>query len=55
MAKTGKPERIGISVYSAMKSETEKAMWQWMKENKPGFVMNTVVSILRHIWKARRD
>jgi nucleoside-diphosphate-sugar epimerase len=32
-------------VYAAMKSETEKAMWAWMKENNPSFVMNSIVSI----------
>jgi len=34
----------GILVYAAAKSETEKAMWKWMGEHKPGFVMNTIVS-----------
>lgn len=31
-------------VYASMKSETEKAMWQWMKEKKPAFRMSTIVS-----------
>jgi hypothetical protein len=35
----------GFLIYSAMKSETEKAMWKWMKEERPGFVMNCVVSL----------
>jgi hypothetical protein len=29
-----------------MKSETEKEMWKWVKQNRPGFVMNSVVSIV---------
>jgi hypothetical protein len=33
----------GFLIYSAMKSETEKAMWKYMKETKPGFVLNCVV------------
>jgi len=27
-----------------MKSETEKAMWKWMREEERGFVMNSIVS-----------
>lgn len=33
----------GLFVYAAMKTETEKQMWKWVEENKPGFVMNTIV------------
>lgn len=38
------PARKGLFKYAAMKSETEKAMWKWVKENKPSFVLNTIVS-----------
>jgi nucleoside-diphosphate-sugar epimerase len=31
-------------IYASMKSETEKAMWKWVAENKPGFVLNSIVS-----------
>jgi hypothetical protein len=31
-------------IYASMKSETEKAMWKWVAENKPGFVLNCIVS-----------
>lgn len=36
----------GILIYAAMKSETEKAMWKWMEENKPDFAMNSIVSVV---------
>jgi len=39
------PRQKGMLIYAAMKSETEKEMWKWVKENKPGFVMNSVVSV----------
>jgi hypothetical protein len=32
-----------MHIYAAMKSESEKAMFAWMKEKKPGFVMNSIV------------
>lgn len=35
----------GFLVYSAMKSETEKAMWAWMKDSKPEFTLNCVVRL----------
>lgn len=38
------PTRPGLFKYAAMKSETEKAMWKWMQENKPEFTLNTIVS-----------
>jgi hypothetical protein len=48
------PNKKGLYIYAAMKTETEKAMWKWMEENKPGFVFNAVVRSLsqnmrRHI------
>jgi len=38
------PGKEGLFVYAAMKTEAEKAVWKWTKENKPAFVVNTVVS-----------
>jgi nucleoside-diphosphate-sugar epimerase len=35
----------GLYIYAAIKTETEKALWKWLKENKPGFVFNAVVSV----------
>jgi hypothetical protein len=40
------PRQKGMLIYAAMKSETEKEMWKWVKQNRPGFVMNSVVSIV---------
>ncbi|CAO2647881.1 Nn.00g088030.m01.CDS01 [Neocucurbitaria sp. VM-36] len=37
------PTKKGLFIYAAMKTETEKAIWKWMQENKPGFVLNTVL------------
>jgi nucleoside-diphosphate-sugar epimerase len=37
------PNKKGLYIYAAMKTETEKAMWKWMEENNPGFVLNTIV------------
>jgi hypothetical protein len=34
-----------LYVYAALKTETEKALWKWVEENKPGFVFNAVVSV----------
>ena len=34
----------GLLIYASMKSETEKAMWKWVDENKPEFVLNCIVS-----------
>jgi nucleoside-diphosphate-sugar epimerase len=42
-AKTEETQRKGILIYAAMKSETEKAMWKWIEDNKPGFVFNSIV------------
>lgn len=42
------PEYLkGLYMYAALKTETEKALWKWVEEHKPGFVFNSVVSILR--------
>jgi len=30
--------------YGTMKTESEKACWKWIEENKPGFAFNAVVS-----------
>jgi hypothetical protein len=49
LAKVDETKGKGFLIYAAMKSETEKAMWEWMKDNKPGFVMNTVVGLLYFI------
>lgn len=38
------PATRGLCIYAAMKTETEKAIWKWMQDNKPGFVLNTIVS-----------
>jgi nucleoside-diphosphate-sugar epimerase len=46
-AKAEQGRTKGFLIYAAMKTETERAMWQWVKENKPGFVMNTIVRIPR--------
>jgi hypothetical protein len=46
LAKAEQTSKKNFMIYAAMKTETEKAMWQWMKDNKPGFVMNTIVSQL---------
>lgn len=34
----------GMYLYAALKTESEKACWKWIKENKPDFVFNTIVS-----------
>lgn len=33
----------GGIVYSASKTEAEKAAWKWVEEKKPNFVLNTVL------------
>ncbi|KAL7779697.1 hypothetical protein CFE70_009713 [Pyrenophora teres f. teres 0-1] len=37
------PGKEGLFVYAALKTEAEKAVWKWTKENKPAFVVNTVL------------
>lgn len=32
-----------LDVYTATKTESEKAAWKWIKENKPNFVLNAVL------------
>lgn len=32
-----------LAVYSASKMQSEEAAWKFMKENKPGFVLNTIL------------
>jgi nucleoside-diphosphate-sugar epimerase len=34
----------GLLGYVAMKTESEKQVWKWMQENKPGFTINSIVS-----------
>lgn len=33
-----------LHIYGALKTEAEKACWRWIKENKPDFVFNSIVS-----------
>ncbi|KAL6833435.1 hypothetical protein J3E69DRAFT_376543 [Trichoderma sp. SZMC 28015] len=33
----------GYVTYAASKTEGERAAWKWVEENKPGFVLNTVL------------
>ncbi|PKK41299.1 hypothetical protein CI102_14144 [Trichoderma harzianum] len=33
----------GYTTYAASKTEGERAAWKWVEENKPGFVLNTVL------------
>jgi hypothetical protein len=37
------PGLEGAVVYSASKTEAERAAWKWVEEKKPGFVLNTVL------------
>ncbi|KAF1841928.1 NAD(P)-binding protein [Cucurbitaria berberidis CBS 394.84] len=37
------PSKKGLFIYAAMKMETEKAIWKWMNDNKPDFVLNTIL------------
>jgi len=32
-----------LAVYYAAKTQSEQAAWEWVRENKPGFVLNTVL------------
>ena len=36
------PQR-GVAVYGASKAQAEKAVWEFVKEQKPHFVVNTVL------------
>jgi len=44
-ARVEESSKRNFMIYAAMKSETEKAMWAWVEENKPGFVMNSIVRV----------
>jgi hypothetical protein len=44
-ARVEQSSKKNFMIYAAMKSETEKAMWAWMQEYKPGFVMNSIVRV----------
>ena len=33
----------GFVTYAASKTEAERTAWKWYEENKPGFVLNTVL------------
>ncbi|KAF2872065.1 hypothetical protein BDV95DRAFT_493313 [Massariosphaeria phaeospora] len=38
------PEDLkGLYIYAALKTETEKALWKWVGENQPNFVVNSVL------------
>lgn len=45
IAKVTEEARRGFSAYAAGKTETEKAMWQWVKDKKPAFRLNSIVSL----------
>lgn len=34
-------ESRGLAVYAASKTQSEQAVWKWVKEEKPDFVVNT--------------
>ncbi|KAJ9232871.1 hypothetical protein C8Q69DRAFT_489074 [Paecilomyces variotii] len=36
-------EQKAYPVYAASKTEAERQSWNWVKENKPGFVFNTIL------------
>lgn len=36
-------EKKSMAVYSASKTEGERAAWKWVKENQPGFTFNAVL------------
>jgi nucleoside-diphosphate-sugar epimerase len=38
------PQADGLRIYAAVKTATEKAMWEWVKENNPHFTVNAIVS-----------
>jgi nucleoside-diphosphate-sugar epimerase len=44
------PDIKGLAIYAAVKTETEKYMWNWVNENKPDFVFNTVVCFFCLYW-----
>ncbi|PSN66712.1 dihydroflavonol-4-reductase [Corynespora cassiicola Philippines] len=38
-----KDRKPGLALYSAMKTEAEKACWEWVRENEPGFAFSSVL------------
>ena len=40
----------GMYVYGASKEQTEQEMWKWVRENKPGFAFNAVVSTIAYFF-----
>ncbi|KAK4069195.1 hypothetical protein Trihar35433_5774 [Trichoderma harzianum] len=40
----------GYIVYSASKTEGERTAWDWVKENKPSFTLNTILPNCNAIW-----
>lgn len=47
----------GYVTYAASKTEGERAAWNWVEENKPGFVLNTVLpncNVGKYSWLSRR-
>ncbi|KAH7400849.1 hypothetical protein DE146DRAFT_693473 [Phaeosphaeria sp. MPI-PUGE-AT-0046c] len=43
VARAAEGPRNNFPIYCAMKTETERAMWQWVQEKKPGFRMNSIL------------
>lgn len=39
------PSKKGLFIYAAMKTQTEKAIWKWMEDNKPDFVLNAIAGL----------
>lgn len=52
-AKTGSPAewRRGFDIYSASKALGEQGIWEWVREHKPRFVVNTGKHISPHTIK----
>lgn len=36
------------AVYAASKTQVEQVLWKFVKEEKPGFVLNTGISVVKH-------
>ena len=47
------PEKKGYHVYAAAKTEAERSAWEWVKQNRPGFVFNSVLpdGNVRNYWE----
>lgn len=41
----------GLFIYAGIKTETEKALWKWIKENNPSFVFNAIVGLRRFLYQ----